>query len=134
VHAGAEIENLKVLIVDSGSEFEALRQVLQDDYPILRARNRADATWKFIENRPDIVLVNKNLGGFTGSASDAVEDILHLNASAKVVMYGRANAFEKRDELAGVEAFVPEPLTVARIVNTVRAVLGLKHAMVLVPS
>ena len=87
----------------------------------------------FIENRPDIVLVNKSLSGATGTGLDAVEDILYLNPSAKIIMYAPRSAITFEDELAGVELFLTDQLTRKKIAAAVEAVMSLKHAMLLVP-
>jgi DNA-binding NarL/FixJ family response regulator len=120
-------------LVESRTEVSEVFRSALEMHKCFQAKNRADASWMFIENRPDIVLVNKNLRGMTGTGVDAVEDILYLNPSAKVIMYAPKGAITLEDELTGVELFLTDQLTREKIVAAVEAVLSLRHAMLLVP-
>lgn len=124
---------MKILLVESKKEILALLRHTLSQHAVIHARNRAEASWFFIESRPDIVLVNKILNDTSGSGIGAAQDILNINSSARVIVYAEHGTISKEEEMLGIEMFIPEPLSRKKVSTSVEAVLSLKHSMLLVP-
>jgi DNA-binding response OmpR family regulator len=87
----------KVLIAESTSEKEDFckKNLVSVGYEVLDAISRQDAISMFIEGRPDVVILDRNLGS---SGVDLAEDILYLNRSAKIIVNSRKGDNERRRE------------------------------------
>src|SRR5579862_671841 len=120
---------MKILLVESNDETLALLIHTLAKHTVIHARNRAEASWVFIESRPDIVLVNKILNETSGLGIGAAQDILNINSSAKIIVYAERGTISNEDEMVGIEMFIPEPLSRKKVSTSVEAVLSLKHSM-----
>jgi DNA-binding response OmpR family regulator len=121
----------KVLIAESTCEKEDFckKNLVSEGYEILDAKNCQDAISMFIEGRPDVVILDRNLGS---SGVDIAEDILFLNHSARIIMNSKKGEVTREDENVGVELFLPEPLTREGLISSVQTLSNLRYPMRLV--
>jgi len=125
----------KVLAVESDQEvLNFVQRTLETGgYEVVQAKSRMEALDVFINQRPDVVIIDRDFGSKSDGVGTA-EDVLLLNHSARVIMHAQRGEISVNDEDIGAELFLTEPLTGKGIISSVDALSTLKSPSVLVKS
>ena len=115
-----------LIVEDNELNMKLINDVLQAaDYSTVCARSGEEALEKFLECRPDLVLMDIRLPGMSGL--DAVEriretDSLKLTPVIAVTAYAM-NGDESDIRAAGCDGFIEKPFSVETLLGTVAGYL-----------
>lgn len=114
----------QILIVDDDSQIcESLRKVLgAEGYDVVLAADAHEFVSKFVERRPDLVLLDLNLPGSSGW--DVFGSLTSFDPFLPVIIItGRQNQLRFATE-AGVGAFMEKPLDVPLLLKTIAGLIA----------
>lgn len=112
----------KVLIVDDAAfmRLRATRLLAEKGYTVVEATNGQEALQKYMEEKPDVVLMDITMPGMDGIT--ATKELLRLDPNAKIVMCSALGQQSMVLEAikSGAKDFIVKPFQPDRILATVK--------------
>ncbi|MDH2901914.1 MAG: response regulator [archaeon] len=99
---------------------------------VISARDGSDAVSKFINERPEIVMLDHNMPRYSGL--QAASEILALRPSTKVIMLTAASEVLREAEACGVDMFLVKPISAKTLIQSISALSNLRPSCQIVPT
>ncbi len=121
LHTFTEFAGLKVLVLDDEPELASLcsGQLAEYGFSIHSAGNGNKAVSKFIEERPEIVVVKYELPKRNGL--EVVKEMLAIMPSTKILMFSSDKDALQQAEGIGVEILLLSPFPLERLIRSILA-------------
>jgi ActR/RegA family two-component response regulator len=122
------VDRVTVLIVDEDIKFaDDLSHALSArGFVLLVANDQKNALLKFLEERPDIVILSY---GIKEVGPDLTKELLHVNSGTKVIILTDSHSkINEQDERLGVEIFMQRDAGVEKITDMVFVISNLKKS------
>lgn len=121
LHIFPEFAGLKVLVLDDEPELATLcsSQLAKYGFSIYSAGNGNKAVSKFIEERPEIVVVKYELPKRNGL--EVVKEMLAIMPSTKILMFSSDKDSLQQAEGIGVEILLLSPFPLERLIRSILA-------------
>jgi len=127
----------KVLLVEDDEQlFGTYSAALLDHgFEIIGATNGSEAVSKFIEKRPDIVVLDYNLLSPTLGGLETASEIMEMKPSAELIILQKRTAGSQGEkvEALGPELILHQPFATVRLISSVVGVANLRQTMALGP-
>lgn len=85
---------------------------------------------RFIESRPEVIILDYRMPG--GNGLEAAAQILAMKPSAKIIMLTADGTVLEEAERIGIELFLEKPISLKRLLESVRTVVKLKPTSAIV--
>jgi DNA-binding response OmpR family regulator len=95
-------------------------QLSRNDFQISLARNGDEAISKFVQERPEIVVLEYELPKENGL--DVACEILAMRYSTKVIMFASDRKAIQKAERIGAEILLIKPFAVSRLIEAAKAI------------
>lgn len=102
--------SLKVLVVDDDENIREIVRIMLKDFKVLEASNALEGIRLFIEEKPDIVLMDISMPGIDGV--ETTREILRIDPKAVILglsAFSRSRGKELLD--AGAKGVIEKPFT-----------------------
>lgn len=97
---------------------------------VIGAKDGSDAVSKFIDERPDIVILDNEMPKYSGL--EAGSEILAMKPSTKLIMLtGDGNALQEAEAI-GFDMFLAKPISVKKLIASVTALGKLRPSCTIV--
>ncbi len=116
----------KVLIVDDDKDIQKMfKDILETyGYKIVQAVNGKEALGKYIESKPDVVIMDILMPGIDGVKT--TKKLLRQDKNAKIIVVTAVGkvGLEKNCIKAGAKAFIMKPFRIDDLLGTIQKVSG----------
>lgn len=123
---GENLRAIKVLVADDDEDLlEIYSRALRDNgFEVLLATTGNDAVSRFIEARPEVIILDYRMP--QGNGLEAAAQILAMKPSAKIIMLTADGTVLEEAERIGIEIFLEKPISLKRLLESVYTVVKLK--------
>jgi DNA-binding NtrC family response regulator len=117
---------IKVLVAEDDEDLlEIYSRALRDNgFEVLLATTGNDAVSRFIEARPEVIILDYRMP--QGNGLEAAAQILAMKPSAKIIMLTADGTVLEEAERIGIEIFLEKPISLKRLLESVYTVVKLK--------
>jgi CheY-like chemotaxis protein len=117
---------VKVLVADDDEDLlEICSRALRDNgFEVLLATTGNDAVSRFIESRPEVIILDYRMP--QGNGLEAAAQILAMKPSAKIIMLTADGTVLEEAERIGIELFLEKPISLKRLLESVYTLANLK--------
>ncbi|MDH2901083.1 MAG: response regulator [archaeon] len=123
---GENPKSIQVLVADDDEDLlEIYSRALRDNgFEVLLATTGNDAVSRFIEARPEVIILDYRMP--QGNGLEAAAQILAMKPSAKIIMLTADGTVLEEAERIGIEIFLEKPISLKRLLESVYTVVKLK--------
>jgi two-component system response regulator (stage 0 sporulation protein F) len=117
---------MKVLVADDDSILSAIYTLIlrRANITVITANDGWEAVSKFIDERPEVVILDNKMPKYTGI--EAATKILAIRPSTKIIMLTSDSKALQDAESVGIDLFLPKPISMKKLLESVIA-LSLLH-------
>jgi DNA-binding response OmpR family regulator len=117
---------VKILVADDEQDLLDIysRALKENGFEVYSATCGNEAVAKFIEIRPDLVILDYRMP--RGNGLEAASEIIAMKPSAKIIMLTADGTVLEEAERIGVELFLVKPISLQTLTVSVRTLLSLK--------
>jgi CheY-like chemotaxis protein len=117
---------IQVLVADDDEDLlEIYSRSLRDNgFEVLLATTGNDAVSRFIEARPEVIILDYRMP--QGNGLEAAAQILAMKPSAKIIMLTADGTVLEEAERIGIELFLEKPISLKRLLESVYTLVKLK--------
>jgi DNA-binding NtrC family response regulator len=123
---GENPKGVQVLVADDDEDLlEIYSRALKDNgFEVLLASTGNDAVSRFIETRPEVIILDYRMP--MGNGLEAAAQILAMKPSAKIIMLTADGTVLEEAERIGIELFLEKPISLKRLLESVYTLIKLK--------
>ena len=123
---------IQVLVADDDEDLlEIYSRALRDNgFEVLLATTGNDAVSRFIEARPEVIILDYRMP--QGNGLEAAAQILAMKPSAKIIMLTADGTVLEEAERIGIEIFLEKPISLKRLLESVYTLVKLKPTSAIV--
>lgn len=123
---------IQVLVADDDLDLLEIysRALKEGGFDVLLASSGNDAVSRFIESRPEVIVLDYRMPG--GNGLEAAVQILAMKPSSKIIMLTADGAVLDEAERIGIELFLEKPISLKRLLESVYTLVKLKPSSAVV--
>ncbi len=115
--------SVKVLIIDDDESIREIVRIMLKDFKILEASNALEGIRIFVEEKPDVVLMDISMPGVDGV--EATREILKINPKAIIIGFSAFSRSRGKELLnAGAKGLIEKPFTRKSLRETIERYLA----------